>query len=139
MGGLLMIVLIVGVFLASHAVPAAPTAERGMEPATRDAEQVRREDGVRRCHELKGWKGVARLNPKQATRVAIGGSRLRRPSGELVEPRRPSAQPVLRQAQDEDEPAARDSIKSSPARSVSVTGGADAPELDIRRAARRWR
>lgn len=65
MGGLLMIVLIVGMFLISHAVPVAPAAERGVEPVRRDAERVRREDGVRRCYELKGWKGVARLNPKQ--------------------------------------------------------------------------
>ena len=84
MGGLLMIVLIVGVFLASHAVPAAPTAERGMEPATRDAEQVRREDGVRRCHELKGWKGVRASRPQGRVPGLRLGGRCEVRTGELV-------------------------------------------------------
>jgi hypothetical protein len=65
MGGLLAIILIVSAFLIAHAVPAGPVAGRGVEPRKIDAEQMRREEGVRRCFALKGWKGVARLDPEE--------------------------------------------------------------------------
>lgn len=65
MGGLLAIVLIVSAFLIAHAVPGSTAPERRIEPVKIDAEQLRREQGVRRCSERKGWNGVARLDPKE--------------------------------------------------------------------------
>lgn len=64
MGGLLAIVLIVSAFLIAHTMPVGPAAGGGVEPLKVDAEQMRREEGVRRCFAQKGWKGVARLDPK---------------------------------------------------------------------------